>query len=454
MRRSAIVLTAGLLVTGCAGASGPDGPVVSPTGIVYDRGTPPTETRYSQTAALYLRQGRPQRALELAKEGLEADPENPVHYFLAGSAYLHLDAYEEADSMFVEAERIYPAYELDIEPERESAWAEAFNEGADAYDRGAIQEAIDAWKQAALIYDLRTEAHRNLASLLATEERYEEAIDIHRRALAGLDRQPATRVLEEAELQERERARRTIEERLSQLLLRTDRHAEAEPLLRRQLQRDSSSVQLRSDLARALEGQGRTDEAAEIYSTLLTEEELEGSQLFNLGVALFRAADFERAGEAFERLTRLQPHSRDAWFNYANSLFAAEAWEELIPIGDRLVELDPLGENTALIVARAHLEAGDEEAALQGLERAENAPVHVEQLQMRTSGGETRVHGRMVGNEADAGTPMRLRFTFYGGSEEIGTEVVTVPAPPADDSATFQVSIDGRASAYRYELVR
>ena len=57
--------------------------------------------------------------------------------------------------------------------------------------------------------------------------------------------------------------------------------------------------------------QGRTEEAAAIYTALLSEAELEASELFNLGIALFRSSDFEAAGEAFERLTRLQPMSRD-----------------------------------------------------------------------------------------------------------------------------------------------
>ena len=443
-----------MAVGGCAtGVRGPPEPLVSSTGIVYEVGPAPVDTRFSQTAALYLSQERTSRALELAKEGVASDPGNPIHYFLAGQAHTRLGEYEEADEMFAEAQRIYPAYELDVEPEREAAWAEVFNAGGEAYAGGDLERTIEAWGQAVVIYDLRPEAHRNLASLLTQEGRYEEAILAYQGGLAGLEKLPATRVLEAEELERREEQKIGMEESLAPLLLITERFAEAELLLRRQLERDPADTRVQGDLATALMSQGRAEEAAAIYAALLSKAELEASELFNLGIALFRSSDFTAAGEAFERLTRLQPLSRDAWFNYANSLFAAAEWESLARVGDRLIELDPLGENAGLITARAHLESGDREAALRTLERTESALVYLEGLLMRPSDAETSVQGRVIGNVAEAGTPVRLRFTFYGDDGELGAEAVTVSAPPSKESATFEVSFGSRATAYRYELV-
>ena len=243
------------------------------------------------------------------------------------------------------------------------------------------------------------------------------------------------------------------EESLIQLLLFTERFAEAEPLLRRHLERDSTSIEVRGDLAAALHGLGQNTEAAAIYAGLLTDTGLGARDLFNLGIALYRAGDFMAAANAFEQLTRLQPDSRDAWFNYANSLFAAESWESLAAVGDRLTEADPLGEHSGLITARAHLEIGDEQTAAEGLDRTESAPVHVEGLQLLQSQTETSLQGSVVGNTAVPGTSVRLRFTFYGSDGALGTEPLTVSAPPAGVSARFEVSFAGQATAYRYELV-
>ena len=444
---------AALLLGGCASLRAPREPIVSPTGFVYPLGTPPVASRFSQPAALFLTQGLEGRALGRALLGVASDPENPIHYFLAGLAHARLAQYSEADAMFTEAERIYPAYELDTAPEREAAWIESFNAGIAAFAEGDLEGTIEAWEQAETMWDLRPDASLNLAILFNGEDRWYDAIGAYQRAIAGLERRPVTRVLPQEELQAREDLRIRSEESLTQLLLFVDRFAEAEPLLRRHLERDPTSIQVRGDLAATLHGLGQDTEAAAIYSGLLSETGLGARDLFNVGIALYRTNDFTAAAEAFERLTGLQPNSRDAWFNYTNSLFAAESWELLATVGDRLTEVDPLGENAGLIAARAHLELGDEQSAVEGLNRTESAPVHVEGLQLRASGPDTSLQGRVVGNAAEPGTSVHLRFTFYGADGPLGTEPLNVSAPPPGVRERFEITFEGQATAYRYELV-
>ncbi len=457
MRRSRTILaTLALAVAlgGCAGGPrGPKLPIVSPTGIVYELGTPPVRTRYSQTAVLYLVQGFLDRALEMAKEGLLADPTNPIHYYLAGLASSRLHAYDEADEMFTEAQRLYPAYQLEIEPERMAAWGDAYNQGVQAFDSGNVEGAIKSWTAAARMYDLRAEAHRNLGNLLTREGVYEDAIEVYRRALAGLEKRPATVVLTADDLKVREEDRISTEESLAQVLLFVKRYAEAEPLLRSQVERDTTDIQTRSDLASAIAGQSRTDEAATIYSALLSRPDLNSTQLFNLGVALFKTRDYQRSGEAFGRLTQMRPESRDAWFNYANALFAGNDWTPLLGAGDHLADLDPLGKDVLLLAARAHLENGDPDGARAGLKRHDDAPIFVKDLQMRPLGTATRIVGQLVGNAAEPGSPVRLRFWFYDEGDALGSETVDVVAPAKGESKQLEVLFQTGATAFRYELV-
>ena len=413
----------------------------------------PVGTRFSQISALYLTQGLLERGLEQAFLGIDDEPENPIHYLLAGLAYARLAQYGEADAMFTEAQRIYPAYELEVEPEREAAWIALFNEGIAAYADGNVERTIEAWEQAGAMWDFRPDASLNLANLFNGEGRWDDAIGAYQRVVTGLERRPVTRTLTQDELRAREDLRISSEKNLTQLLLFTERFTEAEPLLRRHLEDDSTSVEVRGDLAAALHGLGRDTEAAEIYAGLLSDTGLGARDLFNLGIALYRAGDFMAAADAFDQLTQLQPDSRDAWFNYANTLFAAESWESLAAVGDRLTEVDPLGESSGLIAARAHLEIGDQQSAAEGLQRTESVPIHVEGLQLRPSQTETSLQGRVVGNTAEPGTSVRLRFTFYGSDGALGTEPLTVTAPPAGVSVRFEVSYGGLATAFRYELV-
>jgi tetratricopeptide (TPR) repeat protein len=442
-----------LIVAGCAGAaSGPSGPVVSPTGIVYEPGVPPSETRYSQTAALLLRSAEPERARDLALEGIAAVPGNPIHYFLAGVANARLARYTDADRMWSEAERIYPAYQLEVEPERLSAWAEAFNLGSEAYADGLDEEAVEAWRGAAAVYRLRPEAHRNLAALLVQEGQLDEAADVYGDLIAGLGEAPATRVLTDDEVAERATERMETEERLADLYLMTSRFAEAEPLLRARLERDSTNTEVRQNLASALAGLERLDEARAIYDGLLSEQSLAETQLHNLGVALFRAQAPERAALAFRRLIDERPSSRDAWFNYANALLAAGEWSTLVDVSDRLLAVDPLGESSGLLVARAYLETGDERSALLELQRVDGAPVHLESLFLQPSGPATTLQGRVVGNVADPGSLLQLRFTFYGDTGEAQADTA-LSAPAPGESDAFEVSVPIRATAYRYEVL-
>ena len=440
-------------VAGCAGAPGPPPRVVSPTGIVYEIGTQPTSTRFSQTGSLYITQGLTERALELAFLGIDADPGNPIHYMLAALAYVRLEQYRDADEMFTRAQGMYPAYELDIEPEREAAWIQLFNAGIAAYADEDVEGTIEAWEQAAIMWPVRPDASLNLATLYNGEGRWDDAIAAYQTLVAGLDQVPVTRNLLPEEIQDRADMKKRAEESLTQLLLFRERFSEAEPLLRSHLQADSSNIQARGDLAAVLHGLGQDGEAAEIYSTLLSETGLGARDLFNVGIALYRTGDFIAASEAFERLTLIQPDSRDAWFNYANALFAAESWESLATVGQRLAEVDPLGENSGLIGARAHLELGDEESAALGLSRTEAAPIHLEGIQLRPADSEILLQGRAVGNVAEAGSSVRIRFMFYGGSGALGDTTVTILAPPAGVRERFEVSFAGQATSYRYELV-
>lgn len=452
------LLLMAVLTMGCSsgGASAPSGPVVSPTGVVYPPGSPPVQTRFSQTATLYLRADDPDRALKQALVGIDQDPTNPIHHFLAGVAATRVGLYPEADSHLRAAEQLYPAYAMEIEPEREAAWAEAFNRGAEAYSEGRVSEARRAWEGAVVIHDLRAEAHRNLAMLLTLGGEVRAAVDLYYRALEGLASEPVTRVLTVEEELRRATERDEVKDALIELLLIAGDYADAEPLLLRRLARAPAGEHpaLRQNLAMALEGLGRDREAAEIYESLLGRDGLEEAQLFNLGIRLFRTGSPERAGEAFGILVRRRPYSRDLWFNYLNALFASEAWDALVAVGDEALSVDPLNETVHLILARAHLERGDEAAALAGLDAADSLPVFLDGLTLRQVSGGVRVEGRMIGNAAVPGDTVTLRFDFHGPTGPVAEREVHLSAPAAQQTQGFEVEVEGTPDAFRYRLVR
>ena len=77
----------------------------------------------------------------------------------------------------------------------------------------------------------------------------------------------------------------------------------------------------------------------------------------------------------------------------------------------------------------------------------------MEGLQLLPSDSETSLRGRVVGNAVEPGTPVELRFTFLGADGVLATESLTVFAPNPGARERFEISYEGRASAYRYELL-
>ncbi len=458
--RSGLVLTlaAGLAMSGCAaGGATSSGPSVSPTGKTYEPGIRPTESRHTTPAKLYIAQGQYEQALTEAQQGVAADSTNPQHYFLLGQAQAGLGNYDEANEAFAMAERLYPAYELEIEPARESAWAESFNAGVEAYNAGNMQEAAAHWEAANSIYQLRPESFQNLAAIYTQQGDYPSAIEAYRGALNALETEPASRVIEEEEAAERAEARATALDNLSELLLFTDQYAEAEELFRGLLEEDPDNVTLQGRLGAAIAAQpGREAEAQAIYNELLSLPDLDASTLMDIGVVLFQQEDYVRAAEAFERVTQLQPNSRDGWYNLANALYAAENWEGLIPVAVRLIEIDPLNYDASLMLARSYRDVGDNQNSVAELERMEATPIRLQGMQTQRGADRTVVRGQAIGNQAAEGSVVQLRFTFYGeDGTSIGTESVSINAPARDQTRDFEVVIQSTEPAvgYSYEVV-
>lgn len=458
--RSGLVLTlaAGLAMSGCAsGGAVSSGPSVSPTGKTYEPGIRPTESRHTTPAKLYIAQGQYEQALSEAQQGVAADSTNPQHYFLLGQAHAGLGNYDEANEAWAMAERLYPAYELEIEPAREGFWAEAFNAGVEAYNAGNMEEAAALWEDANAIYPLRPEGFQNLAAIYTQQGDYQRAIEAYRGALNALETEPVSRVIEEEERAEREEARATTLDHLSELLLFTDQYAEAEELFRDLLEADPDNVTLQGRLGAAIAAQpGREAEAQAIYNELLGRSDLDAATLMDIGVVLFQQEDYVRSAEAFERVTQLQPNSRDGWYNLANALYAAENWEGLIPVAVRLIEIDPLNYDASLMLARSYRDVGQNENSVAELERMEATPIRLQSMQTQRGAGRTMVTGQAIGNQAPQGSPVRLRFTFYGeDGSQIGTETVAINAPARDETTSFEVVLESEEPAvgYSYEVV-
>jgi tetratricopeptide (TPR) repeat protein len=182
------------------------------------------------------------------------------------------------------------------------------------------------------------------------------------------------------------------------------------------------------------------------------------SGLLGVGGEQYQADDFAAAGATFRFLTEIDPNFRDAWYNYALTLYQTDQWVDLVPVAQRVVEVDPLNENARTILFTAARGAADASAgtpqereyrdlALEALGSAEELPVFVSNISLE---GEQLI-GTVTGNAAAAGQQITLDFTFYGPDGEVGMTSTTVPAPVTGQTAEFQVAYpEGVISSYSY----
>jgi tetratricopeptide (TPR) repeat protein len=185
------------------------------------------------------------------------------------------------------------------------------------------------------------------------------------------------------------------------------------------------------------------------------------SGLLNAGAQLFSQDKFAEAGELFGSVLTAVPNHRDALYNQALVLYKQENWTGLIPLTQRLLSVDPLNENAAIILFNAHKGIADaggntpaatasRNEALKALEAADAMSVKVESVQLANGEGSTVVRGTVEGGKAAAGSPVQLEFTLHGVSGPLGTGTVTIAAPAKDTKANFEVTIPTSESAISF----
>jgi tetratricopeptide (TPR) repeat protein len=189
-------------------------------------------------------------------------------------------------------------------------------------------------------------------------------------------------------------------------------------------------------------------------ATRLQAVETRGNVLMGLlgsGSAYFQKDQFGPAADVFRSITQADPNSRDAWYNLALALYKQNRFADLLPVAQRLTQIDPLNYNAQIILFNAYKGLADaagtnrndpnRNLALSTLAAADSLPVQVEGVRVENNAGTARLTGTAVGGKTPAGRPVSLEFTFYGATGRLGAQTVTFNAPAKDQRANFEVSL-------------
>ena len=461
----------------------------------------PSNNMWTRSAALYLdraqKNQRPDekhelllQALEAVKEGIERDPDNPQIWFLAGRTYVQLDSLAQADAAFTKAQELYPDYEKEIDVQRRNAWVARYNAGVSALQQQDIDGAIALLEKADLIYAKMPNARLQLGSLYAGKGDYERAVAAYRGALDIL-RGPARQGLAEKEAAQWRENEEIAAFNLAQLLAQLERYDEAAQAYRDFLAREPQNRQAKLNLAIVLSRLGQTDEAGEIYTEVMSQADATADDLFAVGLGLYNGEQFARAADAFRKSVELNPHSRDALYNLAQSLYRhsmdleevrekasgdeqrkaatdlQSVYDELRAVSEKLRVVDPRNRNVMLLLARAYRGLADVTAddaatseawrakALEVLQAQEKLSFEVGDVRMVADKGKVTITGSVTNLTLAAGTPIRIRVIAVGkDGAEVGSQEVTVPAPEPEAKARFEAVINasGEVAGWKYEV--
>ncbi len=456
-----IAALAGVLAMGgCASGSGGGGG--SGGGAAMD-GFPPRDNTHTRTAQFALLQAgeaadggeaRYREALAAATTSIMQEPTNPMGYMLAGQAQIGLDDYVGADTLFVKALELYPAYSEDVRIEREAAWIDAFNSAIEPLDAGDAAVGIPLLEKAELIFPgQRPEALINLGMSYNMEGRTEDAVEAFGLAL-GIIRNPRMEDADSAMLASWAEREMSVSFNRAQLLSQTERYDDAVAEYETYLASHPGDVTALSSMAAALSEAGMPDSAQAIYDNLLSAEGLGLRDYMNIGVGLYGGEAYEQAADAFRMVAEVAPESRDALYNLAQALFDSEAWEELLDVGARLIELDPYGSYNYRLFAQALVQTGDEQEAVRILETAQALTFEIEEttLTPRSAGGGSLV-GHFLNKSLEAGTTVQVRVHFLGeDGAVIGYTDVRVVAPEAEVAQAFQADFTSDEAVMAYYL--
>ena len=460
----------------------------------------PSNTMHTNSASLYFDRARRtnreeekkelfEKALEFARQGIAAKPDNPKAYMIAGQVLVQMGNALAADSMFDKAESLWPDYAKETQNERLQAGARAFNAGVLALRDNKVAEALAAFEASDAIWVNRPTAKLNIAQIYARQNKLDQAIAAYRGALEIL-RGPGRQGLNATEEKQWKEFEEAATFNMAQILASQNKNDEALQAYRDFLSRSPDNPVVLGNMAVVLSRMGNTAEASKIYTQLLSKD-LTDIEFFNVGVGLFRANQYDQAAQAFRKAIAKNAYMRDAYYNMAQALYAqardlneqrANAKSkpaelkaidtklqplliELTELTEKLRAIDPASRNALTIQAYAFRSLGEITAdvakanewknkTLATLTVSDKLTFDVQDVTIGPVGEDIQIAGAVVNFKGKVGEPVKLRFHFLGkNGQDLGTQEVTVSLPEVQGAAPFKVSIKTKEEVAGWKYV-
>lgn len=393
-----------------------------------------SETSRADSTRIYT------EALASLQPELDGRDEHAISYLLATQAHLGLADFAAALQSIAEFDELAP-------PEcgehshtmRFRGWVDLFNVGIDAYGAGDTDTALASFELASEFYpDLRS--YNNAGLIYMEIGDHAKAIETYQVALAAADDD-----VDPGQLQSSIRG-------LGDALMMADRGGEALDAYESYLDRHPDDVVIQIRYALAAAAAGRDEEAAEIFSSVLSRDDLDPQQWVEVGVGLYNSGDYDKATTAFGKARAVNPYHKEAMENLVNASVEANRPGSVLALADTLVAWYPYDQANYQLLASALARADMEKRALEVIEDQEATDVVFHSVQMAAESGTSYVVRGSLEAKGISGV-LSIPFEFLDAAGQvIATEILTTEAPASGQTESFQLSVDAgvQLAGFRY----
>ncbi|MFV1987292.1 MAG: tetratricopeptide repeat protein, partial [Gemmatimonadota bacterium] len=228
---------------------------------------------------------------------------------------------------------------------------------------------------------------------------------------------------------------------LGDALVSEGRGAEAIEAYQTYLESYPEDVVVRISYALALSDADRGDEASEIFSSVLSRDDLSPQQWVEVGVGLYNSSDYEGSATAFGKARAANPFNKEAMENFVNASVQANRPGPVLALADTLVAWYPYDQTNYQLLASALAKADMDNRALEVIADQEAADVVFHFVQMAGGGGGVYVVRGSLETKGATGT-LSIPFEFINANGDVvATETLSMPAPPSGSTENFELSV-------------
>jgi len=338
---------------------------------------PQSVALHTEFAKSLMEMGEIKRAVEICEKAAALDPNDPEPHNILGGIYYSYGGRtnQMKEKALAEFSRV-----LELRPDH----LDALQSVAEIHrEAGRFEEAAEAYARVREVAPGRFGAYFFGAQALAQLDKAGEAIPILENGLRIRDDVPEYLLLLGGLYEETDQLDKAIElygkgleniskpdlrlnHRMGLALMSAGRFGEAIPLLEKLV---GISPEAEIDLARALRGEKRLQEAVEVLEGVLRQDPHDIEANFELAKTLAVLGEKERARAKFEYLTRVDDPRAEAHRRYFKTnlalLYEEEGrFDEAIELLEQVVEEDPEDVDSKLTLFFAYKEASRVEDAL------------------------------------------------------------------------------------------